>query len=377
MIAGWLESRDAAAEPVAKWLVDASRARQTLVTTLLLLAGLHRDVLAGEPATADLAHYFPTAGGKRQPDDPDIEDVLHQAILSRRRSLAPFIQTATVQTNETGRGLCWLLPVLSAGWQNIQLVDLGANAGLNLVADQRAYRLQPAMDETTLLDLGMAPPVQFRTICRGDLQALDMLRDRPSPAIAGRFGCDLSPFRLASKKDELILKSFTWGDQVARLERLEEGIKAYHKVQRSGTPVNLHPADLPDDLGRFLQRHVPQQPAIPVVIYNTWMTSYLRDKGRLMFAHIDRWANHRWTDQYSLDAQHSPGLGERPVLWLQWEPARDGSHPPEYGWCAWTADLWQGQDHRRWQLGWVHPHGGEAQFGPGLRDWIKESVDAT
>src|SRR5690606_1327638 len=77
---------------------------------------------------------------------PLLHHALRETIFARRDSLAAFIRRANVQTNETGRGLVWLLPVACLGWPAVHLVELGASAGLNLVADQRAYRLVEAAD---------------------------------------------------------------------------------------------------------------------------------------------------------------------------------------------------------------------------------------
>lgn len=356
LVADWLESPVATEDPLVSWLVEAGHNRRSLDVTLLLAAGLHRDVLAGEGAAAGLAQYFPTVGGERSPDDPGFESALREVILLRRSRLKAFIQEATVQTNETGRGLCWLFPIMSTGWERILLVDLGASAGLNLLAERRAYRLVEAGTRSRLLDLGQGQPVQFVTKCRGNLAPLNHYRARPLPHIGGRIGCDLAPFPLSSREDELTLASFVWGDQVARVQRLREGIAAFHQVESSDAPVKLYRVDLPDELNRFLHQHVPVEPDTPVVIYNTWMTSYLHDKGQSMMYHVDQWAV----------------CQKRPVLWLQWEPPRDGSEPPENGWCAWTADLWQSGKHHHWRLGWAHPHGGEVEFGDGLTDWEQD-----
>jgi hypothetical protein len=137
-IANWLENE---ADPVVSWLLEASNGRNSFDVPLLLAAGLHRDVLWQVPEVAELAAYYPSVGGERPSTDPHFNTSLRQAILARRLALADFIQTATVQTNETGRGLCWLLPLLYTNWTAVHLVDLGASAGLNLAAEQRSYRL--------------------------------------------------------------------------------------------------------------------------------------------------------------------------------------------------------------------------------------------
>jgi hypothetical protein len=311
-------------------------------------------VLGGEPAATALRRFFPTAGGQEPPTSPDFEPALHQEILARRETLARFIREAQVQTNETGRGLCWLLPVSLARWPQVRLVDLGASAGLNLVAEKRAYRLVDASSDTPLLDVGQGEPVQFQTRCLGWTPDFSAVDGRAVPRVLGRDGSDLAPFRLDDRGSELTLMSFVWGDQRERMARLLEGIAALHGVNQSDAPVRLAQADLPDDLGRFLHEALAQSDRdTPVVIYNTWMATYLRDKGQSLGYHIDHWAAKQ----------------QRPVLWLQWEPARDGSEPPHPGWCLWTAESWRGQERKRWRLGWVHPHGGEAELDRELDDW--------
>lgn len=311
-------------------------------------------MLAGELACADLSRFFPSTGGDLPPRSADFAPALRQAILARRDVLTLFIQEGRVQTNETGRGLCWLLPVVFAGWPFVRLVDLGASAGLNLVAEQRAYRLLDARSRATLFDLGLGQPVQFQTPCQGPAPNFAAVDGRAVPHIVARDGCDLAPFQLKDQQDELTLMSFIWGDQLDRLARLREGIAAFKRANQGGAPVRLAQADLPEDLARYLQDTLASgDPEVPVVIYNTWMTSYLKDQGQSLGYHIDQWATRQ----------------RRMVLWLQWEPARDGREPPHFGWCDWTAQLWHGDRRSRWHLGWVHPHGTEALLAPGLEEW--------
>lgn len=342
----WLAADSAEHDPLVQWLLETGQVRQTLDVTLLLAAGLHKDILAGVPEVAALAGYFPSVGGRRQPD-ADFGTALRDAINGRKETLTAFIQSANVQTNETGRGLCWLLPLRAMPWREVCLVDLGASAGLNLAADKRAFRLLAEESAETLLDTGEAPPVQFVSQCRGELEPLARYERMNLPEIVDRLGCDLFPFKLDSEEAEQTLMSFVWGDQVARLKRLQEGIAAFREIQAGDVPVHLHRVNLPDELGGFLQSAVPPDRS-PVVIYNTFMTVYLSDKGTSFRETIGRWAATR----------------TQPVLWLQWEPVRSMDEGPEYGWCGWTADLWQGTTHRHWFLGWVHPHGTHIQFEP-------------
>jgi hypothetical protein len=352
----WLAADSAEEDPLVQWLLEIGQARQTLDVTLLLAAGVHKDVLSAVPQTAALAEYFPSAGGGR-PIDAGFESALRQAIDGRKGTLAAFIQSANVQTNETARGLCWLFPLRAMGWREVCLVDLGASAGLNLTANKRAFRLLAESSGEPLLDIGEAPPVQFLSKCRGVLEPLERYSAMAMPEIIGRIGCDLFPFELDSQEAERTLMSYVWGDQVARLERLREGISAFQEIQAGDVPVSLHRVNLPDELSDFLRTALPADES-PVVIYNTFMTTYLSDKGDSFRGTIGRWA----------------AVRKEPVLWLQWEPVRTLDEGPEYGWCGWTADLWEGSSHKHWFLAWVHPHGTHIQFEPDFLSFPRPAV---
>ena len=346
LVGDWLEV--GADEELANWLLDAGNGRSPLDISLLLLAGLHRDILNREPGTAELAQYYPTVGGKRPLTDPQLPEILRQTILARRDALAPFIQTAAVQTNETSRGIAWLLPLLYTDWEAVHLVDLGASAGLNLAAEARNYRL---VDGEHHLDLGSGQPIQFLMQSHGAFYQPPATNRQPQ--ILSRTGCDLAPFRLETAVAEQTLAAFIWADQPHRLERLREGIAAYRQANQSRTPIHLHPARLPEDLPRFLSQHIPNQPNQPVVIYNTYMTAYLDDKGAAMRQHIANWAVTQ----------------NRPILWLQWEPLWDGPQAPAADLIAWTADYWHNNSHHHWRLAWNHPHGIHIHWQPDMARW--------
>ena len=350
LLADWLAAEQGC-DPLVDWLLQTAASRSSFDVPLLLLAGLHRDILTGVAEVAALAEYYPTMNGTRSPDDRDLALALRQAILARQSQLADFLRTATVQTNETARGLCWLLPVLSTGWPAIHLVDLGASAGLNLVADHRSYRLVESEAARVLLDLGRGEPGQFLVASRGAFPLPP--QQRVLPAILSRIGCDCAPLQLATNRDEQTLAAFVWGDQPGRLSLLRQGIAAFHRVNSSPVPVRLHPANLPDHLPRFLAQQVPSGGDAPIVIYNTYLTTYLHDKGGALRPQLAAWA--------SKQAQ--------PVLWLQWETLWQGVRPPEFGWVGWTADLWQEGQHVHWHLAWAHPHGTLIQWLPESADW--------
>ncbi len=366
-VAGWLT--DLPQGQVGKWLLAATRNRAAFDVTNLLAAGLHYEVLAEKNAVSDLAAYYPPVGGDASPhflygvdeEGKRVESqrfvrALHNAILARRSTLSTFIQNNTVQTNETGRGISWLLPLCLARLNEAHLLDLGASAGLNLIAEQRAFQFIDISDRSMRWKLGLGEPIQFAVHTKGDTDTL-FGSDCQLPAILSRTGCDIHPFRLESTSDEQILTSFVWADQVERVRRLREGIAMFQEVQQSAVPVRLFSLNLPDALPAFLDR---QKCGLeePFVIYNTYIKIYLPDRGEKLRNLISEWAAKQ----------------RRPVIWIQWEPPSLMSLPnknaPEFGWLAWTADIWHNKEHHQFHLGWVHPHGHQVQLLPGLEAWI-------
>ncbi len=355
IVGDWLENQPH--NPVVQWLLDVSQDRRPLEVTLLLMAGLHRDILLEEPNTEQLANLYPSvspdwtekaekwdsAAFSIETQATNLPNILHRTISKREESLTEFIQSATVQTNETGRGIVWLLPTLLTNWKQIHLVDLGASAGLNLVADQRSFRVKNH-NEKKEADLGLAKPVQF-SVCSVNKCNLQ-LKKRPLPDILSRTGCDINPFILKNYVDEATLSSFVWADQIPRLERLREGIRAFKDLDRSKTsPVTLYKANLPDELPKFLSR-VPHKETAPIVMYNTFMTPYLENKGRAMKKMVSEWAK---------------SVGQ-PVMWVQAEPL--SKKPPKPEWLGWTINYWHEDTHEKWHIGWVQPHGTAVKWLP-------------
>ncbi len=408
IVADWLagEREDA----LVAWLLRAAADRAPFDVTLLLLAALHRDVLAGEPAVAAIAPYYgamtndelrmtneegasqsalPRSPAPLLPSPP----ALRAALLARREAYTAFIGRATVQTNETGRGVAWLLPVACLGWPAVHLIELGASAGLNLVAERRGYRLVDAADpERVVVEVGEGSG-QFTMMTQakkletefGGQESGRKTRFLRAPRILSRDGGDIHPFHLRDAADELTLAAYVWGDQPQRMARLREGIAALRAVEQSDAPVRLWPLRLPDELPGFLRQMdaviarpmnrgmnpaADTQSALkrtedarnaPIVLFNTIMTMYLPDRGASLWGMVDDWARRQ----------------AGPVLWLQWEPGWNGPPPPVRDWAAWTADYWpndgSGATHH-WQLGWVHPHGLAVEFGEGWGQFLSNAM---
>ncbi len=359
IIGKWIED----GSEIGPWLIEVSKERSPFDVTLLTMAGLHESVLSQHPATAKLSAYYPSVGGT-QPADEHLSAILAEAMPNLKEIIGRVIKTATVQTNETGRGSIWLMPLTFTGWDEVELLDLGASAGLNLLAGRRCYEFVSANSGKPIVQLGSGEPEGLVVQTSGEFGTLESLAAGYTlPTITARTGVDLNPFPIDGKSDELRLTSYVWADQLERIERLRRALAILQDNKNSAAPVQLGKVELPGELPPFLER-LPRSNR-PLVIYNTYITQYFKDQRPEFDAALIAWAQ----------AQ------QRPVLWLQWEPRVDwmgeSITAEEFGWCAWSADVWspsaadvwQSGTHQRFLLGWVHPHGLQARMLDGLAEF--------
>jgi hypothetical protein len=177
---------------------------------LRLFGGVHALVLRG--VAPRLAVYYPSAGGTAGPGPGARDAWVEFAVVLRehREELRNWLHSAP-QTNEVARGavligaLCHLV---AEAQLPVRLVEIGASAGLNLLADHFGVdgdvgsygdRASPVLLQHAWL--GVAPPaVNVRVV--------------------DRTGGDLSPIDPTSVAGRERLTAFVWADQLARLERL-------------------------------------------------------------------------------------------------------------------------------------------------------------
>jgi hypothetical protein len=250
---------------------------------LLLLAALRADALAEGPE-----HPLHAAFAARTPDAEAVTLPALAASLSRdRHDVFGLLERRTVQTNETSRAVAWLWPAAlagaSGGARPVALADVGASAGLNLVAD--------------------ALPAPWRLPGGAPLEVAYGVRT------VVRLGLDRRPLDPASPDDAAWLRACVWPGETGRLDRLEAALAAFAAARvLPGAPV-LVPAEarsIPARLGVLSA----SAPGTLVIAYQTVVRDYLE---------ASEWAEYQAGMRGWVEAQ-PPGL----ALWVELEPARDG-----------------------------------------------------
>ena len=277
---------------------------------LRLCGGLHALVRRGD--LPGLALLYPPAP---LPEEPELWAALIPALDRAAPELAPWLETAP-QTNEVGRAaalMAGLLVVAAETGKPIELFELGASAGLNLLLDRYGY------------DLG--------GIAAGDLQSPLQLRPPwqgpPPPAAAvrvvARHGVDLRPIDAVADRERLL--AYVWPDQPQRLKQLEAAI-----ALSAADPPQLDRGDAAD----WLDTRLAPTPGVARVVMHSVAYQYFppeaQDRVKRRIA--------RAGEQASTDA---------PIAWLRFEKEPDDKQ------TSLRLTLYPGGDDRL--LAWCHPHG--------------------
>jgi hypothetical protein len=203
---------------------------------LRLLGGLHYLVLSGEASW----------------DDP---------LEEHREFLTEFVASQGVQTNEVQRS--WvLLPLFlrvaqRTGANELDLVEVGSSAGLNLVWDRYRY-VYGAGEALLTLSAEEKKPVP------GELLEL-------RPRVQRRVGIDRSPIDVTTDEGARLLKCFVWAGQTERLERLDRAIESLRT-----DPPQLMRGDIAEELPALL---AARRPDALTVVFETATLGYLPEEG--------------------------------------------------------------------------------------------------
>lgn len=288
---------------------------------MLVLAALHLAALRGHSVLA------PIYSGARHGDLPD-------PVSAARTVLGVFHDDPGLvrdelhrrtQTNEPGRAAVLqavIVEVARRSGEQINLIDVGTSAGINLYLDYFPVR---SVDDGEPLTL----------VCE-DLTTVD--RRQALPDIVSRVGIDLSPLDLHDDDDRLWLRACLWPEENRRHVRLDAVIEARH----SWPVATVLTGDALDCLSDALSLG---RPGITTVVVNTWAVAYFSKAAQRTY--FDEMVRRCASGAVAWVSIESPFT----VAWPA--PSGEGA-PPRKGGSQILATL-PGAAPSTW--GWCHPHG--------------------
>lgn len=203
---------------------------------LRLLGSVHRLVL--ERRAGALGTFYPSVGGSWEPGQGWA--VLRGLLAQQPDAVREWLDRPP-QTNEVGRAAALvggLLHLPDAMRLPVRLHEIGASAGLNLLADRFGYVDAAG---TTFGDPTSA--VRLDDAWQGRA-----LRPWTDLGFVERVGCDVMPVDARSPQGRLTLTAYVWADQVVRLERLRGALQVaarHHvEVRRLGAAELVRSMDL-------------------------------------------------------------------------------------------------------------------------------------
>ena len=315
-------SRDwLAANPAAHAAAAACAEDPLAAAVALRWAGaLHHLALRGLQPWAAL---WPPSGSGLAATDAELDAAIDTAWHHHQPSLRAALARAP-QTNEVNRsaallpGLLW---VAARTGRVLNLLEIGASAGLNLWCDRYRHDhgcWQWGRPDATLT-LSSVWSGSVPTEAGADLH------------IARRAACDAHPVDLTQPDEALRLQSFIWPDQAARLARLAAAQRvALRCMAETGLRVEARPA------AEFVTRELADPPAdAATVLMHSVVWQYIP-------------APEQAAVTASVEAAGAKATAVAPLAWLRFEPPA-----PDRG-MELRCRLWpDGADHL---LARCHPH---------------------
>lgn len=285
---------------------------------LRLTGGLHALVRRGDA---------PTLAGCYPPNPLADSEILWAALrpVLAGPDLLHWLDSAP-QTNEVGRSavlMSGLLVVAHLFPRPVELLELGASAGLNLLLDRYGYDLGGLRsgDPKSAVQLkpdwtGAVPPAA-------------------AVAVAGRRGVDLHP--LDPRRDGDRLLAYVWPDQSRRLTQLEAALAIAAK-----DPPEVDSGDAADWLEARLAE--PTEPGATRVVLHSIAYQYFLDEAK---ARIEA----------AMAVAGKAATLAAPLAWLRYEfDARDDR-------ITLRLKTWPNGGERL--LAYCHPHGSEVEWPGG------------
>lgn len=275
-------------------------------------AAVHYLLMKGEDS--DLARFYPSlVDDPRSPEH--VGDPFRNFVLAHEETIVELGRTKFTQTNECRRCVALLPAIWATGFSRFHLIDLGASAGLNLLADRYRYRWNG-------MEWGPDSPVVLETELRGAA---------PVPAdidVLSRTGLDLNPIDPDDPADRLWLEALVWPEHGERRQRLQAALE-----MASGAVLHMVAGSALDTLGPVLDGLPAGEPA--VVMHSFTLNQFtLEERDRVSEIVAER-------------------RDERPVARVFFEHMRR-----EDAWHTIGIDTGSGQT----VLGEGHPHGEWVEF---------------
>lgn len=287
------------------------------VVPLRLAGGLHYLILTGR--ARELAGVYPPTNA----NDADLSGALAQVLQNQSDFLTDWMQSPP-QTNEVRRSaaiLPGLAAIAKAHPRPMELLELGASAGLNLCADQFCLHASGI----TLGD--PASGVQLRPDWTGAAPPDAQIE------IARRAGVDLTPIDATDPDQLMRLLSFLWPDQPHRADLTRAAAQAV-----TGAGLSVDKGDAADWLDSRLRS---RKPGRTCVVFHT-----------IAFQYFPKASQDRIADM--MERGGGQATAESPLAWLAMEA--DGTSPG----AALTLRLWPGD--LRLVLGRADFHGRWVDF---------------
>ena len=227
-------------------------------------------LLAQDP-TAELRTYYPIHGGDRSVGS-DLGPAFADFCLRNRAELLELLAHRSTQTNEVRR--CFALRLglrqVSRRWPGpLHLVEVGTSAGLNLIFDRYAYRIDGQLVE------GDGSAAVITTELRGGGR-LDWATGA-DPVISRRLGLDQDLVDLADADAQRWLEAFIWPEQVGDLATLRAAIGTF-LAQRA--EVELVPGNAVTDTAAMITDLAGDE---PVIVFTATLLNYLSAADRRAF----------------------------------------------------------------------------------------------
>ena len=245
------------------------------------------------------------------------------------------VLTRATQTNEPGR-CAVTAPVLASLPQPVALLELGASAGLCLLPDRYAYRLddRPVRLGTTYPG---APELPCRVTGAAPGDPLDLV-------LAGRLGVDLNPLDVTDPDTRRWLRALVWPGEEDRDARLTRALEV-----AAAAPPEVRRADLTDDpatlVGGLVEEIRAAYPQATPVVMHSAVLAYLERADRDAVCEAILTSGAHWLSMEGIAvvpriadrvaAMREPPPGDAFVLSLDGEPV--GFAQGHGRWVRWGA----------------------------------------